>query len=318
MAQPHHSGGEVQAGTGATQRKPTSAYRKLRHVLAKTPLRTPLTWLQHRNLLPADVFFGVYPKSGSTWARFVLFELLSGMPAGFKATNQMMAGIAHHRDGLHMLPGGGRLIGTEEQWRKEYKRAIYMVRDARDVLLSEYAYLKALDLYRGDLDHFIKTFLFTCVTAYRRGPWHRHVPSWLDSPIAGTENLLVVRFEDMRKDPVLWFTRMVEFLGVDVDQEKIRLAVENNSIEKMREKENLEPVRASIKGRFVRNGAVRGWVSKLSPEQVRLIEEQAGSALLRLGYPLSSQLNADAATNQATMNVATDFPAGVSQSRLAR
>ena len=39
-------------------------------------------------------------------------------------------------------------------------------------------------------------------------------------------------------------------------------------------------------------GAVRGWVSQLSPAQVRLIEEHAGSTLLRLGYPLSSQLSA--------------------------
>jgi len=297
---------EAQNNTRAKQKKPTSAYRQLRRKFAKTRLRAPLVWLQHRNLSPTDVFLGSYPKSGITWTRFVLFEILSGLHAGFRSVNQLMTGVGQHTKALRLLPGGGRLVSTHEQYRKDYHRAIYVVRDARDVLLSEFAFLSALDYFRGDLDQFISTFLFTCGSAYGYGPWHRHVSSWLDSPIAGTENLLLVRFEDLRQDPVAWFSRMAEFLGVDVDQGKIRLAVANNSIQNMREKENREPVRASIKGRFVRDGAVRGWVSKLSPAQVRLIEEHAGSALLRLGYPLSSQLRAEAAPGPVVINQAGD------------
>jgi sulfotransferase family protein len=294
MAQQSDSAGdEARKETGAKQKKPTSAYRKLRRKFAKTRLRAPLVWLNHRNLSPTDVFIASYPKSGVTWTRFVLFEILSGLPAGFKTTNQLMTGVGKHNKGLRLLPGGGRLVGTHEQYRKNYNRAIYVVRDARDVLLSEFAFLSALDYFHGDLDKFISTFLFTCGSAYGYGPWHRHVFSWLDSPIGGTENLLLVRYEDLRKDPVAWFTRMAEFLGVGADHEKIELAVANNSLQKMQEKERKEPVRASIRGRFVRNGTVRGWVSHLSPEQVRLIEEHAGSALLRLGYPLSSQLGAE-------------------------
>jgi hypothetical protein len=304
--QDQNAGDSAPNDTGAKQKNPTSVYRKLRRKFAKTKLRAGLVWLHHRNLCPADMFVASYPKSGVTWTRFVLFELLSGLPAGFKTTNQLMTGVGQHNKGLALLPGVGRLIGTHEQYRKDYNRAIYVVRDARDVLLSEFAFLKALDYFRGDLDEFISVFLFTCGSAYGYGPWHRHVSSWLDSPIAGTENLLLVRYEDLRQDPVTWFARMVEFLGVDVGREKIELAVENNSIQKMREKENREPVRASIRGRFVRDGAVRGWVSKLSPAQVRLIEEHAGSALLRLGYPLSSQLSAEEAPGRVAMNQVSD------------
>jgi hypothetical protein len=294
MAQPESVGDTAQNDVGAKQKKPTSAYRKLRRKFAKTRLRAPLVWLNHRNLSPSDVFVASYPKSGTTWTRFVLFEILSGLPAGFKTTNQLMTGIGQHTKGLPLLPGGGRLIGTHEQYRKDYNRAIYVVRDARDVLLSEFAFLTALEYFRGDLDKFISTFLFTCGSAYGCGPWQRHVSSWLDSPIAGNENLLVVRYEDLRQDPVSGFARMVKFLGLTVDRQKIELAVENNSLQKMREKERKEPVRASIKGRFVRNGTVRGWVSELSPAQVRLIERHTGSALLRLGYQLSYELSAEA------------------------
>jgi hypothetical protein len=211
-----------------------------------------------------------------------------------------MPGVGLHAKALRLLPGGGRLIATHEYYRKDYQRSIYMVRDARDVLLSEYAFLRALDFYHDDLDKFVPYFLFTCVSAY--GPWHKNVASWLDSPIAGTDNMLVVRYEDLRRDPVPWFARMGEFLGVDVSEEQIKTAVANNSIQSMRAKEDKEPVKASIRGRFVRDGKVRGWVSKLTPAQVRLIDQHAGSALLRLGYPLSTELSAEEGTNLVTDN----------------
>jgi Sulfotransferase domain len=303
MAEQTKGAADSANSTGAKQKKPTSAYRKLRRKFAKTRLRVPLVWLNHRNLCPADVFTASYPKSGVTWTRFVLFEMLSGMPSSFKTTNQLMAGIGKHAKALRLLPGGGRLIGTHEQYRKDYRRVIYVVRDARDVVSSEFAFLSALEYFHGSLDEYISTFLFTCGSAYGYGPWQRHVSSWLDSPIAGTDNMLLIRYEDLRQDPVPWFARMADFLGVNLEKGRIEQAVENNSIQKMREKEIKEPVRVSIKGRFVRDGAVRGWLSKLSPAQVRLIEEHAGSALLRLGYPLSSQLKAEVA---AGANEASD------------
>jgi hypothetical protein len=274
-----------------TKKKPTSAYRKLRRKFAQTRLRAPLVWWRHRGLDPSDMFFAAYPKSGTTWARFVLFEMLSGMPSGFKATNQQMPGVGLHHNALRLLPNGGRLVATHEYYRNDYHRAIYMVRDARDVLLSEFAFLSALEYYKKDLDDFVKTFLFTCVSAY--GPWHKNVTSWLDSPIAKNGNMLVVRYEDLRRDPVPLFSQMADFLGAKVSEEKIKQAVANNSIQNMRAKEDKEPVRASIKGRFVRDGKVRGWVSKLTPGQIRLIDEHAGSVLLRLGYPLGSELAAE-------------------------
>ncbi|HTW57372.1 MAG TPA: sulfotransferase domain-containing protein [Terriglobales bacterium] len=306
MTEGNNGGGKPSqdANPGRKAKKPTSAYRKLRRKFAQTALRAPLVWLRHRNLEPTDMFFAAYPKSGTTWARFVLYEILSGKSSGFKATNQQMPGIGLHAKALRLLPGGGRLIATHEYYRNDYKRAIYMVRDARDVLLSEFAFLSALEFYGEDLAQFVPYFLFTCVSAY--GPWHKNVTSWLDSPIAGTSNMLLVRYEDLRRDPLPWFARMADFLGAPVDEEKIRIAVENNSIQNMRAKEDKEPVRASIKGRFVRDGKVRGWVSKLTAEQVRLIDQHAGETLVRLGYPLASELKAEVEANPAPVREVSD------------
>jgi Sulfotransferase domain len=271
---------------GKSRKKPTSAWRKLRRHLSKTKLRIPHIWLRHRGINPADVFFASYPRSGSTYSRFTLYEILTGREASFHAVNAAFRGVGRHEFGLGVLPGNGRLISSHEQYRKEYKRAIYAVRDARDVALSEFAYTRALEFFRGDLDEFLKVFLCGKISGF--GPWPRHINSWLNSPIAGTDNLLVVRFEDLRQDPAEQFKRMAEFLGIGVDEERIRRAIANNSLDKMREKEQAEPQRASVKDRFVRNGSVQGWRSKLSAAQADFIEQHAGSLLRSLGYPVSA------------------------------
>jgi hypothetical protein len=267
--------------------KPTSLYRKIRRKLARTSLRFPLLWWRHHGFLPADVFLGSYPRSGTTWTRFVLLEILTGHEGGFDEVNGILHGVGNQATGAPVLPGGGRLVATHEQYWKDYQKAIYLVRDVRDVILSEFAYTSALEFFKGDLDEFIRMFLCKKVNPF--GPWQKHIATWLDSPIASTPNLLKVHFEELRSNPVEGFTRIAKFLGVNSDPGLIRRAIEHNSLDKMKEKERKAPQRASVKGQFVRNGIVQGWRAKLTPEQVRFIEHHAGSTLERLGYPVSRE-----------------------------
>jgi hypothetical protein len=270
------------------QRRPGSSYKRLRNRLSRTKARIPVVWLRHRAFHPADIFLGAYPRSGSTWSRFTLFEILTGREAGFDDVNKTLRGVAGFHHGIPVLPGGGRLVGTHEAYRSEYKRAIYLVRDARDVLLSEYAYVKTLGYFDGDLDQFVIEFARGRVNGF--GPWYRNVSSWLDSPIAGTANLLVVRFEDLRQNPEELFGRLTEFLGVSADRQAIWRAVANNSLDKMREKEDQSPQLPPGKDRFVRSGSVQGWRGKLTDSQLQVIEQYVGRILFRVGYPVSTLL----------------------------
>jgi len=270
-------------------RKPTTTMRKLRRKLSRTSLRLPVIWYRHHGFRPEDVFIVSYPRSGTTWSRHTLFEILTGQKSGFRIVDANLCGVGRHHQGAPVLPGGGRLISTHEQYRewKHYHKAIYLVRDARDVVLSEFTYLQNLEFFYGDLDRFVKHFVTTAVSGF--GPWQRHVASWLDSRLFGTSNLCLVRFEELKQDPVAGFTRIAEFLGVKSSPDVIQRAVANSSLEKMREKEVREPVKASVKGRFVNAGEVQAWRSKLTAAQVRLIEKYVGRELLRLGYTLSDQ-----------------------------
>ena len=106
---------------------------QVRHKILKTPVRVPLMWIRHRGFREGDVFLASYPRSGSTWLRFILYELLSGQPATFESVNRYMRGPGTHNQGLAALPNQGRFLSSHEPYRAEYRRAAYLVRDVRDV-----------------------------------------------------------------------------------------------------------------------------------------------------------------------------------------
>ncbi|HEX8815444.1 MAG TPA: sulfotransferase domain-containing protein [Terriglobales bacterium] len=261
---------------------------RLRHNLSKSVLRVPLEWVRHRGLWPTDVFIGSYPRSGRTWSRFVLYEILTGRESNFADVNATLQGVYSLSHGIPVLPNGGRVVNTHEAYRREYKKALVLVRDVRDVVLSEYAYLKGLEFFDGTLDEFIPRFCGVGGKVNGYGTWHSHVASWLDSPIAGTPNLLLVQYEELRRQPEEWFGRIVDFFGVHVTPERIAQAVAHNSIREMKEKERKQPQMRS--GDFVRSGSIRGWRDKLTASQVKLVEKHTGGVLQRLGYQLSSEI----------------------------
>src|SRR2546426_957477 len=124
------------------------SFRRLRYRAARTRLNVPLIWLRHRGLDSADVFLASYPRSGQHWTRFQLFEIMNHACADFESVDHVIPRIGAHGAAPAILPSRGRLVQTHQPWRKEYQRAIYLVRDVRDVVLSVYAGEESLGLTR--------------------------------------------------------------------------------------------------------------------------------------------------------------------------
>jgi len=241
----------------------------------------PLVWMRHRGFRSTDVFVGSYPRSGSTWLRFMLLEILAGEASGFANTNEMLPDVGKHEAGAAVLPGSGRLIKTHEAFRPEYKKAIYLVRDPRDVALSEYAYQKALGFADDDFDAYLERFLRTGVNPFCS--WIDHVNSWMNAA-AGRGEILAVNFEELKQNPVQQLSRIVDFLRMPEVKVRIPAAIENNSLARMKEKEKATPQRASANGRFIRSGSAGGWRASFTGGQAQLVQQHAGPLLARLGY----------------------------------
>jgi len=256
--------------------------------LARAGLHRPVGWLRNLGLHPNDVFIASHGRSGDTMLRFILGEILSGTPTSFDNIQQIVPEIGVHSKALALLPGNGRLIKTHELYSRKYKRAIYLIRDVRDAMLSFFARETAVGCihpaYRN-LDDYIPAFLHGKVTHF--GRWQEHVEGWMNSPLAQRGDLLLVRFEDMRQDPELTIARCLDFLGRSADPSVVQDALQNNSLERMRAKENEAkkfPKSPGEQGRQVGRGAVEGWRQRLTRRQLEIVDECAGHILARFGY----------------------------------
>jgi hypothetical protein len=272
--------------------------QELRYKLRSTIMRSPLVWCRHLGLgNPRDVFLASYQRSGSTWLRFLLCEALAKQAADFSNVKCLIPDVREYRRGPLLL-NGGRLIKTHEPYRREYKKAIYVVRDPRDVAISLYEF----DRPGRDFDNFVRSFVRGKASPH--GTWHRNVGSWLSSPLAENGNLLVIKYEALRLDTQGTLALILRFLGVTADKEAVCSAVANNDLQRMRAKEDrarasgVEVSGESIrsKGRGVRKGSIGEWHERLTQNQARLIEDHAGDLLASLGYPecytsLSDQSN---------------------------
>jgi hypothetical protein len=261
---------------------------KARHHITKSLLRHPLNWFQHRGFGPADVFVASYPKSGTTWLRFLIYQLITGQAGNFELVNGAIPGVGRHGSAPRLLRDAGRLIQTHEPHRPAYGKAIYIVRDGRDVVISEYFYHIMLQYWHPQrpFDAFFDRFIAGRVNRY--GDWKTHVTSWLRASEDAANEIHFVKYEALKTCPRETLAGVAHFLGYQVDEEQIRQALADNALEKMRLKDrqarrNVHRHHSEGVG-FVRQGKAGGWRAFLTEDQKNAFERYAGNVLQRLGY----------------------------------
>jgi len=96
-----------------------------------------------RNLrtFPDDTFIVSYPKSGNTWTRFLVASLIHNQePMTFLKADKVIPSIdTQSRRYFKSLPRP-RVIKSHFPFDPTYKRVIYIVRDPKDVAVSQYHY----------------------------------------------------------------------------------------------------------------------------------------------------------------------------------
>jgi hypothetical protein len=201
--------------------------------------RTAAALYRHRACGPDDVILASYPKSGNTWLKFLLADILTDADTDFERSERAIPLLGSAATGAAPLPGGGHLWKSHEPYSPLFKRrctrAIYLVRDARDVAISEYHFLQRKGRFTGELDRFLEVFLAGSADGY--GSWDAHVTSWIDGWRGGPQDRITVRYEDMLADCAGTLAAVLRFLDVDASPERVALAVDRNSFANMRAKE---------------------------------------------------------------------------------
>ncbi len=242
-------------------------------------------------ILPDDTFLVSYPKSGNTWTRFLIANLLSpDRPADFKSINRLVPDpAADSKRQFERMPRP-RVIKSHFCFDPRYPRVIYVVRDPRDVVISEYHYQRKTrridDQY--PLAEYVPRFI-RGETYPENGSWGEHVTSWINVR-AGSRKLLLLHYERMLADTVTELARIASFLNVSADSERLKRVAELSSVERMRSLEKKQSSASSLTKSsrqdvaFVRAARSGGWRSELPAALAAQIEQAWGPMMRQLQY----------------------------------
>jgi hypothetical protein len=229
-----------------------------------------------------DVFVLGFPKSGHTWVQYLLAGLLCGVDASLcpdalvqEIVPDVLERVGYRRYTQPVFFKSHRLP------RPDYRRVIYLLRDGRDAMVSYFHHYNAL--FPG-MD--FATLLRTTPDLPSR--WHEHVEAWLSNP-HGAE-LLVVKYEELIRDPVAQLRRICAFAGIAADDARLVRVSEAASFANMKQREKRlgwdHPTWPRDKA-FIRRGTVGSYRDEMPPEVLALFQAEAGATLLKTGYSLS-------------------------------
>ncbi|MDQ3223478.1 MAG: sulfotransferase domain-containing protein [Gemmatimonadota bacterium] len=255
-------------------------------------VRRSLVVARHRGLRPEDVLLVCYPKSGSTWLRFVVAQALMAQEIDFDSVGRVSPRLGEQR-GAPELFGPGRLVKSHEPWSKITRtptRAIYLVRDGRDVAVSMYFFVQRRGAFAGTFSEFLDLFLAGEVN--NSGSWARHVAGWVRARDASPDRVSLLKYEDMLLHGAAAVRAAFGRIGVVIDDDALTLALERNSAGAMRSKESRSETIGKRQGKsaeakaipFVRVGRSGKWVETFDEEQERRFSRAAGDVLVAAGY----------------------------------
>ena len=241
---------------------------------------------------PDDVFILSFPKSGNTWTRFLIANLMyPDTPADFSNINRLTPDPeASSKRELVRMPRP-RIIKSHQYFDPRYKRVIYVVRDPRDVALSQFHFYRKRGLLEDGYppETFVPRFVAGETTPY--GSWGENVAGWLATR-QNRPGFLLLRYEDMLEDAARELNKVASFLEIPPDAERIANAVRRSTADEMRKLEKSQArLWSSTKDTrqdvpFVRAAKSGGWRTDLPEAAVAQLEAAWGHLMKHLGYEL--------------------------------
>ena len=269
--------------------------RAFRHLSRVSDVMFRKTLLEREiTIFPDDVFLTSYPRSGNTWSRFLIGNLIyQDVGVNFLNVERLVPDMYKTADWVMRRYPRPRVMKSHECFDPRYPKVIYIVRDPRDVAVSNYNFEMKLGSVRDGypMEEFVPRWMNLGFWP-RIGSWADHVNSWM-STRQGTDRFLLMRYEDLQQDPARELTRAARFLGIDAHSEKINKAVEMSSAEHMRKMETTQGSKWVATARlrqdkpFVGGAKSGGWRTVLPEKTVAYMEEHWGGLMESLGYELT-------------------------------
>lgn len=218
-----------------------------------------------------DFLLVSYPKSGNTWVRYFLCNLISlnewdGKEVSFSLLNDTMPEFAGGHLGQNWLHKKTipRVIKTHYRYHFIFHKInkILVLRDPRDVMCSRFEYITNNNLYRynGSFTDFIRDSQFGLE------PWFKFTKSWVH------ESNYLIYYEDMLMYDIREFKKLLLFLNVNLPEDLVLLATEKSRFKNFRTIENKYGHSNANEFKngfhFLRKGIMGEWKERFSREDL--------------------------------------------------
>jgi len=185
-----------------------------------------------------------YPKSGNTWAGFLLSYILNGKYVDLHNpdknndkrswVNNLVNGNLNHKSFFTEIVKTHDLA-TNVNKLDQYSDIVLIIRDPRDICVSYYFYkYNFTPLLRGDNkrfniknNYFVKYFLWKKHLLKTAKEWAFHSNSW------DANRPYIIKYEDLKKNPQDEIKKLLNCLRIEVNPQLIDTAIEEFAFEKL-------------------------------------------------------------------------------------
>lgn len=269
------------------------------------------------------VWLASYPKSGNTWTRIFLANYFANEDKPLSINDADRFGFGDSVASMYRKVAGGQIdpankrqvlslrprllgaiasngasfnfikthnvdsqvFGVDLMPPQVTRSAVYIVRNPLDVALSFARHFgtsheEAVEtMGRSD---YVTGASATRVTEYRAS-WSDHVTSWTQEK---RFPVVVLRYEDMLKEPEKCFEEMLGRAGLPIDKGRIEKAVRFSSFEEVskQEEEGGFKETSDRSDKFFASGTSGQWQTALAPELVEKIRKQHAKMMKKHGY----------------------------------
>jgi hypothetical protein len=247
--------------------------RRYRYLISASHRMTWFLGKQFPRMFPLVFVLG-YPKSGTSWACQLIADSLhlpfpqhAVLPIGFPA-----------------------VVHGHERLTTKYPRAVYVLRDGRDALVSLFFHLlaerckavlpgsdsRAGDLVRREFTEFVDRQLRRPTAT--RVNWAQHARSYFacDHPHAA-----LIKYEDLLTDAAGTLAAAIRRLtGEPIDPVRVSRAIDKFSFRSQSGRATGQEDRSS----YLRKGQAGDWVNYFTPQAAERFAEACGAMLIAGGY----------------------------------
>ena len=223
-------------------------------------------------LHPECVLIASYPRSGNTWFRYLVADVIE-QSIGIETATKLPVHVDKIIPDLDRQddPNAARELNlqlhlqkTHSAWRNEFPRAIVLTRDPVDSLVSYFHFHQRYDEMRKFANDGIDAF---CLE--RLNDWMDHQKSFESASSRGDLDAIFLRYENLHQSPHLILEKVFKYLDYPADSNWIERAVTNHRFNNHQKK---ELPKAGTSERFFRKGEIGSGYNELSPQTVKQIQ----------------------------------------------